>query len=91
MGGEAEELYQRFVDRGGGTKDFSGIIKMIDKLDAQQQERLCVSRLRNACVVAMSGCGGPKTGQATMPRQCSDTRAEISLRLAFGACVDQAI
>ncbi len=30
MGGEAEELYQRFVDRGGGTKDFSGIIKMID-------------------------------------------------------------
>jgi 3-hydroxyisobutyrate dehydrogenase len=30
VGGEAEELYQRFVDRGGGTKDFSGIIKMID-------------------------------------------------------------
>jgi 3-hydroxyisobutyrate dehydrogenase len=30
MGGEAEDLYQRFVDRGGGTKDFSGIIKMID-------------------------------------------------------------
>jgi 3-hydroxyisobutyrate dehydrogenase len=30
MGGEAEELFQRFVDRGGGTKDFSGIIKMID-------------------------------------------------------------
>ncbi len=30
MGGEAEELYQRFVDRGGGSKDFSGIIKMID-------------------------------------------------------------
>jgi len=30
MGGEAEELYQRFVDRGGATKDFSGIIKMID-------------------------------------------------------------
>jgi 3-hydroxyisobutyrate dehydrogenase len=30
MGGEAEELYQRFVDRGGGTMDFSGIIKMID-------------------------------------------------------------
>jgi 3-hydroxyisobutyrate dehydrogenase len=30
MGGEAEELYQRFVDLGGGTKDFSGIIKMID-------------------------------------------------------------
>ncbi len=30
MGGEAEELYQRFVDRGGGNKDFSGIIKMID-------------------------------------------------------------
>jgi 3-hydroxyisobutyrate dehydrogenase len=30
MGGEAEELYQRFVDRGGGGKDFSGIIKMID-------------------------------------------------------------
>jgi 3-hydroxyisobutyrate dehydrogenase len=30
MGGEAEKLYQRFVDRGGGAKDFSGIIKMID-------------------------------------------------------------
>jgi 3-hydroxyisobutyrate dehydrogenase len=30
MGAEAEELYQRFVDRGGGNKDFSGIIKMID-------------------------------------------------------------
>lgn len=30
IGAEAEELYQRFVDRGGGTKDFSGIIKMID-------------------------------------------------------------
>jgi len=30
MGGEAEELYQRFVDRGGGNKDFSGIIRMID-------------------------------------------------------------
>jgi 3-hydroxyisobutyrate dehydrogenase len=30
IGGEAEELYQRFVDRGGATKDFSAIIKMID-------------------------------------------------------------
>jgi 3-hydroxyisobutyrate dehydrogenase len=30
MGGEAEELYQRFVDRGGGHKDFSALIKMID-------------------------------------------------------------
>ena len=30
MGSEAEELFQRFVDRGGGGKDFSGIIKMID-------------------------------------------------------------
>ncbi len=30
MGAEAEELYQRFVDRGGGDKDFSAIIKMID-------------------------------------------------------------
>jgi len=30
IGGEAEELYQRFVDRGGADKDFSGIIKMID-------------------------------------------------------------
>jgi 3-hydroxyisobutyrate dehydrogenase len=30
MGGEAEELYQRFVSRGGGSKDFSAIIKMID-------------------------------------------------------------
>lgn len=30
MGGEAEELYRRFVQRGGGTKDFSALIKMID-------------------------------------------------------------
>jgi 3-hydroxyisobutyrate dehydrogenase len=30
MGGEAEELFQRFVDLGGGTRDFSGIIQMID-------------------------------------------------------------
>ena len=30
MGGEAAELYQRFVDRGGAAKDFSGLIKMID-------------------------------------------------------------
>ena len=30
MGGEAEDLYQRFVDLGGGGKDFSALIKMID-------------------------------------------------------------
>jgi 3-hydroxyisobutyrate dehydrogenase len=30
MGGEAEELYQRFVTLGGANKDFSAIIKMID-------------------------------------------------------------
>lgn len=30
MGGEAEELYRRFVQRGGGAKDFSALIKMID-------------------------------------------------------------
>src|SRR6478609_4818317 len=30
MGSEAEELYERFVNRGGASKDFSGIIKMID-------------------------------------------------------------
>jgi 3-hydroxyisobutyrate dehydrogenase len=30
MGGEAEELFQRFVDRGGAAKDFSAIIQMID-------------------------------------------------------------
>ena len=30
MGGEAEELYARFVERGGGARDFSAIIKMID-------------------------------------------------------------
>jgi 3-hydroxyisobutyrate dehydrogenase len=29
MGTEAQELYQRFVDAGGGSKDFSGIIRMI--------------------------------------------------------------
>ena len=31
MGAEAQELYQRFVDAGGGSKDFSGIIRMIDE------------------------------------------------------------
>ena len=30
MGAEAEELYERFVNRGGGSKDFSALIKMID-------------------------------------------------------------
>ena len=30
MGAEAEELYARFVNRGGGDRDFSAIIKMID-------------------------------------------------------------
>jgi 3-hydroxyisobutyrate dehydrogenase len=30
VGSEAEELYQRFVNLGGGAKDFSGIIRMID-------------------------------------------------------------
>jgi 3-hydroxyisobutyrate dehydrogenase len=30
MGEEAEEEYQKFVDAGGGNKDFSGIIKMLD-------------------------------------------------------------
>jgi 3-hydroxyisobutyrate dehydrogenase len=30
MGEEAEEIYEEFVNRGGGSKDFSGIIKMID-------------------------------------------------------------
>jgi 3-hydroxyisobutyrate dehydrogenase len=30
MGGEAADLYARFVNLGGGSKDFSGIIKMID-------------------------------------------------------------
>lgn len=30
LGAQAEELYQRFVTLGGGSKDFSGIIKMLD-------------------------------------------------------------
>jgi 3-hydroxyisobutyrate dehydrogenase len=30
MGEEAEEMYEEFVGKGGGGKDFSGIIKMID-------------------------------------------------------------
>jgi 3-hydroxyisobutyrate dehydrogenase len=37
MGEEAEEMYQKFVDRGGGNKDFSGIIKMIGESYKQQQ------------------------------------------------------
>jgi 3-hydroxyisobutyrate dehydrogenase len=36
MGAKAEELYQRFVDAGGGNKDFSGLIKMIDSTNAAQ-------------------------------------------------------
>src|SRR6185437_5981721 len=41
MGAKAEELYQRFVDQGGGSKDFSAIIKMIDdswKVPQEQKE-----------------------------------------------------
>ena len=30
MGAEAEEIYGRFAERGGGGKDFSAVIKMID-------------------------------------------------------------
>ncbi|HKP35188.1 MAG TPA: 3-hydroxyisobutyrate dehydrogenase [Sphingomicrobium sp.] len=30
MGEEAEELYEEFVEKGGGNKDFSGLIQMID-------------------------------------------------------------
>ena len=30
MGEEAEEEFEKFVEKGGGAKDFSGIIKMID-------------------------------------------------------------
>lgn len=30
MGEEAEEVYEEFVEAGGGNKDFSGIIRMID-------------------------------------------------------------
>jgi 3-hydroxyisobutyrate dehydrogenase len=30
MGEEAEEEFEKFVEAGGGGKDFSGIIKMID-------------------------------------------------------------
>jgi len=30
MGEEAEEEYEKFVEAGGGSKDFSGIIRMID-------------------------------------------------------------
>jgi 3-hydroxyisobutyrate dehydrogenase len=38
MGAEAEELYQRFVDGGGGNKDFSGLIRMIDASSKTAQE-----------------------------------------------------
>jgi len=38
MGAEAEELYQRFVDRGGGDRDFSALIKMIDDSWAPPQD-----------------------------------------------------
>ena len=39
LGAQAEELYQRFVNLGGGSKDFSGIIKMLnDSWKAPPQE-----------------------------------------------------
>jgi 3-hydroxyisobutyrate dehydrogenase len=38
MGAEAAELYARFVNRGGGNKDFSGLIKMIDDSWKQAKE-----------------------------------------------------
>ncbi len=44
MGGEAEELYQRFVDLGGGGKDFSALIKMIDDSWARPRARSMSSR-----------------------------------------------
>jgi 3-hydroxyisobutyrate dehydrogenase len=31
MGEEAEELYEEFVEAGGSSKDFSGIIQMIEE------------------------------------------------------------
>ena len=30
MGEEAEEVYEEFIAKGGGNKDFSAVIKMID-------------------------------------------------------------
>ena len=39
LGGEAEELYQRFVNLGGGSKDFSGIIKMLDDSWASTEQK----------------------------------------------------
>jgi len=38
MGAEAEELYQRFVDRGGAGKAYSGIIKMIGDQSFRSRE-----------------------------------------------------
>jgi 3-hydroxyisobutyrate dehydrogenase len=38
MGARAEELYQKFVDAGGGNKDFSGLITMIDASSRAAQE-----------------------------------------------------
>jgi 3-hydroxyisobutyrate dehydrogenase len=38
MGAKAEELYQRFIDVGGGNKDFSGLIRMIDDSSKSAQE-----------------------------------------------------
>ena len=37
MGAKAEELYQRFVDAGSGSKDFSGLINMIESTKAAQE------------------------------------------------------
>jgi len=38
MGEEAEEEYEKFVEAGGGSKDFSGIIRMIDGSWKPEQE-----------------------------------------------------
>ena len=68
MGGEAEELYQRFVDRGGGSKDFSG-----NHQDDRRQlearttigESMRIALLAATAAAAfLGGCGGPETSQA---------------------------
>ena len=75
MGGEAEELYQRFVDRGGGSKDFSGIIKMIDDSwnpNKHRSEHAHCLLAATAAAAFLGGCGGPETSQA------NNTQANIS-------------
>ena len=93
MGGEAEELYQRFVDRGGGGKDFSGIIKMIDdswKVPPNNRSAMRIAlSCRSLCVARRLRRSEP--ARPITARQISDTLAAARqpMRMAMLAAARQ--